>query len=266
MTCPSVQARILALPDPRQLPEAVRAHVDGCPDCAAFWAQAARLEALVAALPVPPAPRGKKQDLLTDLAAEALIFPKVATAAPRPWSLPRPPAKVLAGLAAAVLVAVTVWSVARNGKPPQAQVKGPAPKHALLEKMVQRNVSLAKAATAPDRLDALAGMAEDLAAEGRGLALVATADEMRELAGQFRSVVADGVVVTAERVPPHALTPDQRRALLERLTARLAEAGAAAEKAAQDSPPHAQPALRSIADTARDGQTKLRAIAAREGV
>lgn len=265
MTCQSVQARILALPDPRQLPDAFRAHVDGCPDCLAYWKQAAKLEALVAALPVPPAPAGKKAALLDDLAADALIFPKVAVA-PRPaWSLPRPPAKALAGLAAAVLVAVGVWSAVKNGKQVAVAPRQPAPRHALLEKIVQRDLALAKAKTANDRLDALAGMAEDLAAESRGLALVAGADEMRELADWFRQVVSDGVVEQAGRVPPLALTPDQRRAMLDRLTARLAEAGRAAEQAAKDSPPHAQPALRAIADTARDGQTKLRALAAREG-
>jgi hypothetical protein len=183
----------------------------------------------------------------------------------RAWSLPRPPAKALAGLAAAVLVAVGIWSGVKNGKQPPALVKQPAPRHPLLEKVVQRDLALAKARTPNDRLDALAGLAEDLAAESRGLALVAGADEMRELADWFRTVVADGVVEQAGRVPPHALTPDQRRTLLDRLTARLAEAGKAAEQAAKDSPPHAQPALRSIADTARDGQTKLRALAAREG-
>ncbi len=265
MTCQSAQARILALPDPRQLPDAFRAHVDACPDCRAHWAQAARLEALVAALPVPPAPAGKKESLLEDLAADALIFPKVAPAPRRAWNLPRPPAKALAGLAAGLLVAVGVWSAVKNGKQQPVVLKQPAPRHPLLEKIVQRDLALAKAKTANDRLDALAGMAEDLAAEGRGLALVAGADEMRELADWFRQVVSDGVVEQAGRVPPHALTPDQRRAMLERITARLAEAGRAAEQAAKDSPPHAQPALRAIADTARDGQTKLRALAAREG-
>ena len=265
MTCQSVQARILALPDPRQLPDAFRAHVDGCPDCAAYWKQAARLETLVAALPVPPAPAGKKTAFLEELAAEGLVFPKVTAPPRRAWGLPRPPAKALAGLAAAVLVAVGVWSAAKNGKQPAVHVKQPAPRHPLLEKVVQRDLALAKAKTPNDRLDALAGLAEDLAAESRGLALVAGADEMRELADWFRTVVSDGVVEQAGRVPPHALTPDQRRTLLDRLTARLAEAGKAAEQAAKDSPPHAQPALRSIADTARDGQTKLRALAAREG-
>jgi hypothetical protein len=265
MICQSVQARILALPDPRRLPDAFRAHVDGCPDCAAYWKQTARLESLVAALPVPPAPAGKKTALLEDLAAEGLVFPKVTAPPRRAWSLPRPPAKALAGLAAAVLVAVGIWSGVKNGKQPPVVQKQPAPRHPLLEKVVQRDLALAKAKTPNDRLDALAGLAEDLAAESRGLALVAGADEMRELADWFRTVVADGVVEQAGRVPPHALTPDQRRQLLDRLTARLTEAGKAAEQAAKDSPPHAQPALRSIADTARDGQTKLRALAAREG-
>ncbi|HEX4608494.1 MAG TPA: hypothetical protein VH092_09835 [Urbifossiella sp.] len=265
MTCQSVQARILALPDPRRLPDALRAHADGCPDCLGWWKQAARLESLVAALPVPPAPAGKKTAMLEELAAEGLVFPKVTAPPRRGWSVPRPPAKALAGLAAAVLVAVGLWSAVRGGKQPPVVVKAPAPRYPLLEKVVQHDLALAKAKTPGDRLDALAGLAEDLAAEGRGLALVAGADEMREFADWFRTVVADGVVEQAGRVPPHALTPDQRRALFDRLTARLAEAGQAAERAAKDSPPHAQPALRSIADTARDGQTKLRAIAAREG-
>lgn len=266
MTCQSVQARILALPDPRQLPDAFRAHVDGCPDCLSWWKQAARLEALVAALPVPAAPAGKKAGLLEDLAAEGLVFPKVTAPPRRAWSLPRPPAKALAGLAAAVLVAVGLWSAVKGGKQPQVAARQPAPRHPFLEKVVRHDVALAKAKTPGDRLDALAGLAEDLAAESRGLALVAGADEMRELADLFRTVVADGVVEQAGRVPPLALTPDQRRTLLDRLTARLTEAGQAAERAAKDSPPHAQPALRSIAETARDGQTKLRAIAAREGI
>jgi hypothetical protein len=263
MTCQSVQARILALPDPRQLPDAFRAHVAACPDCTAYWKQAARLETLVAALPVPPAPADKKTAFLDDLAAEALVFPKVTAPPPRTWSLPRPPAKALAGLAAALLIGVGIWNATK--KPEVAQLpKPPALRHAFLEKVVQRDLALAKARTPGDRLDALAGLAEDLAAESRGLALVAGADEMREVADWFRTA-ADGVVEQAGRVPPNALTPDQRRALLTRLTDRLAEAGRAAEQAATDSPPHAQPALRSIADTARDGQTKLRAIAAREG-
>jgi len=254
---------MLALPDPRQLPADFRAHIAACPDCAAYWKQAARLETLVAALPVPPAPAGKKSTFLEDLAAEALVFPKVTTTPRRAWSLPRPSAKALAGLAAAVLVAVGVWNATKKGEPPVV-AKGPAPRHALLEKVVQRDLALAKARTPNDRLDALAGLAEDLAAESRGLALVAGEEDMREVAGWFRTV-SDGVIEQAGKVPPHALTPDQKRALLTRLTDRLAEAGRAAEQAARESPPHAQPALRSIAETARDGQTKLQALAAREG-
>src|SRR3954453_11011406 len=106
MTCQSVQARILALPDPRQLPDAFRAHVAACPDCAAYWKQAARLETLVAALPVPPAPASKKTAFLAALAAEAWVCPKGTAPPPRAWSLPRPPAKALAGLAAALLIGV----------------------------------------------------------------------------------------------------------------------------------------------------------------
>ena len=263
MTCQSVQARILALPDPRQLPDAFRAHVAGCPDCTAYWKQAARLETLVAALPVPPAPADKKTAFLDDLAAEALVFPKVIAPPPRAWSLPRPSAKALAGLAAALLIGVGIWNATKKTETAQPS-KPPALRSAFLEKVVQRNVALAKARTPSDRLDGLASLAEDLAHESRGLALVAEADEMRQFAEWFRAVVAEGVVVQASR-PTNALTPDQRRAMLTRLTDRLTEAGRVAEQAAAESPPHAQPALRSIANTARDGLTKLRAIAAQDG-
>ena len=50
-----------------------------------------------------------------------------------------------------------------------------------------------------------------------------------------------------------------------RLAAKLLDAGREADTAARESPPHALPALKTIADSARDGQLKLRAIQTREG-
>ena len=77
MNCQSVQNRILSLPDPRQVPDALRAHLDACPDCERWWRQAARLERLLAELPAPPAPAGKKEALIDELTAAGPVIKSV---------------------------------------------------------------------------------------------------------------------------------------------------------------------------------------------
>ena len=49
--------------------------------------------------------------------------------------------------------------------------------------------------------------------------------------------------------------------LFDQLASKLSEAGAEAEKLSHEAPPASQPALKKIADSARDGQKKLRDIA-----
>ncbi len=110
MNCDAVQNLILALPDPRELTPALREHTRGCAACAAFARRAAKLEAVLAALPVPAAPEGKKGDLLDDLTRpEPLILPMPApavrpSAAERAVRFLRRNAGAVAGLAAAALV------------------------------------------------------------------------------------------------------------------------------------------------------------------
>ena len=72
MNCQSFQNRVLTLPDPRQLPEPLVEHSNGCAACAAWWRSAARLEGLLAVLPVPPAPADKKNALLDELAGPVI--------------------------------------------------------------------------------------------------------------------------------------------------------------------------------------------------
>jgi hypothetical protein len=262
MTCQTIQNRILALPDPRQLPDPLREHVDGCPACLGWWKQAARLERLLEQLPTPPAPADKKAVLLEDLTTGPVIatVPAVARGSGRSlfadvWSLPG--AKHLAGLAAAVLILIGGWLMTRPGSGPNV-VAQPA-RDPLLDKVVKRNIDLAHAKTPNERLETLGVLADDLSESTRGFARVATPEELGELSGLFKTVVADGIVKQAERLPPHAMTPSQKRQLLDGLAAKLAAAGQQAEQAARESPPQAQPALKTIADTARDGQTRLKA-------
>ena len=46
MNCQAVQNKIIDLPDPRQLPPALLAHVVGCAACQTWARQAARLNVL----------------------------------------------------------------------------------------------------------------------------------------------------------------------------------------------------------------------------
>ena len=265
MNCHSIQNRILALPDPRQVPAALREHLNGCPGCTSWWQQAVRLERLLEQLPVPSAPADKKVVLLDDLAAAGPVIRTIPV-------VERPPGRSIfetvrsvpgltfvAALAAAVLIVVGGWMVIRPG-PGTPPIVKERPRDPFLEKLVQRDLALAQAKTADQRLEVLAALADDLSTEITGLARIADPEELRDLSGLFQKVVNEGIVQQAAALPPLVMTPTQKQALFERLTTKLGEAGQQADRAARESPPHAQPALKTISDTARDGQAKLKAI------
>lgn len=257
MNCTSVRNRILSLTDPRRLPEALRTHVEACPACVAWWKTAAKLERYLELLPAPPAPADKKFALIDELTADGQVIKSVPRVADRGPS--RIKGKHVAVLAASLLVAVGGWwVVTRPSTGPQTAA---APKHPLLDKMVQRSKTLARAETPAKRLEVLGEMADDLHSETRGLARVAGPEELDDLARLFAKVVNGGLVRQAGQMAPHAMTAAEKAALLGQLADKLSEAGAEAEKVAREAPPASQPALKRIADTARDGQKKLRDIA-----
>jgi hypothetical protein len=257
MKCQTVQGKILALPDPRQVPEPLRDHVAGCAACRAWAAQAARLEGLLEQLPpVPAPPRNKKAAFIAHLAkAEPL---QLETAAKPTWL--RGNVMAIAGLAAAVLVVLGGWLLYRPSGPAVVNAVEP-PRDPFLARLVQRDVALAKAKTPVDRLRELSGMADDLSAQARGLARVATPDELRDLASWYDKVVKDGMVKQAEKLPPLALMPAERRKEFESLAGKLGETATEAEKLIGEVPPEAKPAIQKIVDSARAGEKKLRVLA-----
>ena len=267
MNCQKFQNRILALPDPRQLPENLREHLDACPACMSSWKRAVRLEQLLAQLPTPPAPADKKAALLDELTAAGPVIKSIPSLERRTgrsifvraWSLPA--VKTIAGLAAAVLIAIGGWMMMKPGSGPDGTAKErEGPRDPFLEKLVQRDLALAQAKSPEQRLDVLGGLAADLSAESRSLSKIANPEELRDLSGMFQKVVNEGIVEQVRKLPEHALTQTQKHELLQKLTTKLAEAGQQADQAARESPPHAQPALKTISDTARDGQMKLKSI------
>ena len=256
MNCQSFQNRVLTLPDPRQLPEPLVEHTNACSACAAWWRSAARLERLLAVLPVPPAPADKKHALLDELAGPVIApLPKFERRSL--WSIPA--VRTFAGLAAAVMIAVGGWLMVRPG--PGSPIAAAQPKSdPFLDRIVQRDLALAQARTADERMIVLGSLADDLSTEARSLSKIANPDELRDLSGMFQKVVNEGIVEQARKLPEHSLTQTQKKELLNRLSRKLMDAGQQADDAAKESPPHAQPALKTISDAARDGQTKLKAI------
>ena len=268
MTCQTIQNKVLALPDPRQVPEPLRDHLDGCAACQAWWRQAVRLERLLENLPTPTPPADKKAVMIDELTTAGPVIKSVPAAARRANGnrfaavFGTSTAKYVAGLAAAILVGVGGWQLFKPAGSPV--VAKESPRHPLLEKVVQRDVALAKAGSPAERLDVLGGLAEDFATEARSLARVGSAEDLDELARWFDKVVRDGIGQQADHLPPGMNRAD-KKALLDRLTAKLAETGQEADRAIPTAPPQSKAALEKIKYSARDGQAKLREILAREG-
>ena len=64
---------------------------------------------------------------------------------------------------------------------------------------------------------------------------------------------------------PINMTPDQKEKLLGPMAARLAADATEAEKLSREAPQDAQPALKRMADAAREGEKLLRAVYDRGG-
>jgi hypothetical protein len=265
MNCQNVRNRILSLPDPRQVPDALRAHLDSCPECVRWWRHAARLERLLSELPAPPAPAGKKEALIDELTAAGPVIRAVpATAAvPSPGlAFMRRNWKPVAGLAAAVLVAFGGWQLwPRNGEKPVARA---AQKHQLLADQVQRQIELARAHDPQRNLEILGQQADNLTAETKALARVSSAGEIEVLARGFEKTVSDGIVRGAKDLDGRTLTPAEtaaRKELLTRLATKLGETARDVDALVSQSPAKAQPALQKIVKAAENGQGELRKLA-----
>ena len=266
MTCDVATHRLLALPDPRQLPDDVRAHLVSCAACQGRSVALVRIEELIPRIPVPAASESVKQAFLDKIEAETPVI-RTMPVLPRrdsgfQWQ------KALAGrwqtaatLATGVLLTFGVWWTASSPRTTVVAEAAP-PRYDGLSKEVRSLVALTRAESPTQRLTAWTGAEADLRQELRTVYRVAAEDDLRALARRYERVIDDGIVRQATQLPEH-LPPTERQSLVGTAAGQLTEAETEARRLAASAPPPTQKQLQRIADLARDGRLKL--LAPRKG-
>jgi hypothetical protein len=272
MNCTVIQRRLLESERPGSPPAELEEHLAVCLSCQKWQQRLVQLEHHVPVLPIPVT--SARATLLGQIAALPVKQKSQAQeskdsgqhanrqAAPvrsrvPDLSVPRRWGSLAAGAAAAVLLLGLSWWMLQGpgGTAMQdASKKNAAVPDPLLACLLQRDLRLAEAKTTRERVEVLAGLADDLNAETQNLARTADADDLQELARQYQRVVEDGVVLRARDLPAR-----ERLQVLHPIAARLARAGHDAESLAMEVPSAAGP-LHRIADAARAGDGQLRGL------
>lgn len=222
MNCDSAQRQLLGLEVPSEPPADVEAHLADCVGCRDWLHRLAQFEKQVPLLPVPPT------------LAKTALLERLASATPQPRRLfffpvaHRRAWPVVVGLAAASLLLAVAWAIRPGSTSPQAAkaVHTPDP---LVHTLVQRDLKLAKARTAPERVTTLADLADDLHRESRALSRLAAPTELRSLAQLLQEVLRECTLTHVA-----ALTADERRTVYEPRAGQLDQVGKDAERWTQE--------------------------------
>ena len=130
------------------------------------------------------------------------------------------------------------------------------PEDPFLKKIVQRDVSLAKARNPAERLQVLTALADDLSAQARALARVASPDELKDLARWYERVVENGALPQAETIKAKVEKTADDQEAVKTLVFRLGDTAAEAERLMGEVSAEAKPALERIVQAARTGRKK----------
>jgi hypothetical protein len=244
MKCSTFRNRLLAWDHPDRPPADARAHLDACAACRDWQRRLVRLERQLPRLPVPPS------------AAKGRVIRQILTAPLAPQRSPSAPSARDRGLqklslafalaAALALFTVGWWAWQFEGQGP-APARRPAG-DPLLASLLQRDLRLAVAGSARQRVETLADLADDLHGEALPLAHAAAFEELAGLAQLYAQVVRGGILAQARR-----LAPDEWQPVLGPIVGRLARAGGDAEGLARDLPAESAAPLRAMAAAAREG-------------
>lgn len=254
MNCQSVRSRLLALPDPAQVPAAAAAHFTTCPGCTAWHRLLTQVEAALASAPVPATDGTAKARVVARFRTAGKSRPKAPSLSPAPA---RPPftermAKLWpAGLIAAAVLAGTIAWLTFDRNPNGGQVAA-LPPDPLLDKVVTAKIDLDAAYHDPARkLQVLAKLGDDLHDSAQALALVTPGAEMDSLATLYASV-GESMVSEAR-----ALRPDKVREALDPCIQGLVKIEQEASKKATEVPVGSTRPLLDIARVARKSRTEL---------
>ncbi len=246
MKCKQVLQRLLATSGPRTVPAEVLAHLDGFERCRRWGEDLRAIHSAVPTLPVPDSGEAKAAVVRQFLAPPA-------PAAEPVWSGRRVRvnwARVLVAAAAMIVLGLALSGVFNREKArPTA-----TPQDALLARVLDRQLELAKAGSVEKRVEALDHLAGDLDGGVLNLALVAERDDLDMLANLYASVVGGdkGLLARADDVPLAV-----RKDLFTKISKRFKDVGDRADKQAREVPPDAVAPLKRIAATARDAYDKL---------
>jgi hypothetical protein len=251
ITCKELYLWFLATDLLATPPREVRVHIDDCPRCRQRHQRLLNLNAVVHDLPVSPASPDARARLLRSLDAAP---------GPRPAFWPRFRWQVLAGVAAALLLAVVGVAAVVNGLNPERietedapQTRKAEPEPDVVGSVLDRHLKLAKGLTPAERYQELMGVATDLRGEALRLAKAPASAELGAVVKLYQRVVREGrLLERAEALPlmdqTHLITP---------LLRKLWEDEKAAEKLLGTAPADVAAPLRELTATTRELRGRL---------
>jgi hypothetical protein len=255
MKCRVVRRHLLHAENPAAPPAQVRTHLAVCASCREWHRRLVQIERHVPLVPIPATPIPPETVFaLVQKAAERQPEAAGKSAPPLVTAVRRLRSRVvLSGIAAALLLGMIGWWALRG---PQAPVKNPTlhrPPEVdrLVQKLLDKDMDLARAKDPRQRVRLLAGLADELVNETYALARVAEVDDLQELAALYQRVVRDGILERAQ-----GLKGAEERRELRPIAEGLERAEVRARRLAEEVPAAAAP-LDQIASAAHDGRDKL---------
>ena len=247
MNCELLQNRLLALPDPRRVPQELQGHLTSCPACREWLRALLRVDGALARLPVPAPSPGAKAAVLER-------FRTRPARAPEPQAEPRRfrlralwPA---AAIAATSLVGVLAWMNLNGPRDAVAQT----PADPMLADAMKFRTALEAARSPDERVRVFLDWADSLQSNMQTWARVDTGENLADAAKMYAKVVREGVIGQAKDVS------DPQRKAVKEAADRLAEAYQKAERLAQEVPPASVAPLQEVAAAAREGDRQLRLL------
>jgi hypothetical protein len=250
MNCQTIRSRILALPDPAQVPEPLAGHLTGCSGCTAWHQLLVKVEVAVATAPVPATDGTAKARVVAQFRSPSKSKPKAPALVVSPRnSFGAKAAKLWpAGLIAAAILVGTVAYLTFDRRPGTTQVAA-LPPDTLLAKVTKHKIDLDAAAHDPNRkVRILTEELEDIHESAQALARVSPGAEMDSHARMFKDVgeamVAEGKKVDLRKDPT----------VLNDCIQALVKIEQAADKKATEAPVESIRPLREIAKAARENR------------